>query len=185
MRSQYSKVHEGFFKEFKKIRDEAQALDHTALTMVNHVAPIYNHIASHGYKADIHYSPLREAICNYCTGKHVADWKAPPDELSWSSSPSPSLLPSPRPQKPLRKSNAMKKQRLQFRLSFSNRNQRKNRPNLKALHHRQGADKLPLYDGDGAESHKMHLMRTSWPCVLCQSNSLSEGHQGRRRLFRV
>jgi hypothetical protein len=93
---QYSKDHEDFFKEFNKLRDDGQALNVTVVTMVNHVAPIYNHIALHGYKAHIHYLPLKEAVVNFCESKPVADWKAPPDELSRSSL-SPSPPPSPRP----------------------------------------------------------------------------------------
>ena len=103
--SQYSEVHESFLKEFKKIRDEGQALNVTAVTMVNHVTPIYNHIALQGYKADIHYLPLKEAVANYCEGKPVADWKAPSVELNRSSSSSPSPSPSP-VKEPPRKGNA-------------------------------------------------------------------------------
>ena len=60
----YREVHKDFFKEFNKLRDEAQAMDVTKVTMLNHVAPIYDHIASQGYTALIHYQPLREAVAN-------------------------------------------------------------------------------------------------------------------------
>jgi hypothetical protein len=102
--SQYSEFHEGLFKEFRKIQDEAQAFDLTEVTMFDHVAPVYNHVTSQGYKAHIHYPPLKVAVSNYCSSKPVVDWKGPPDELSRSSSPSPSLPPSPQPQEPPRKS---------------------------------------------------------------------------------
>ena len=77
--------------------------------MVDHVTPIYNHIALQGYKAHIHYLPLKKAVANFCEGKPVADWKAPPDELS-SSSPSPPPSPPPKVnEEPPRKSGSTKK----------------------------------------------------------------------------
>jgi hypothetical protein len=94
--SHYSEVHEDFIKEFKKIRDEGKALNVTQVTMVDHVAPIYSHVALHGYNAHIHYLPLKLAVSNFCESKPVADWKPPPDESNQSSS-SPSPSPSPRP----------------------------------------------------------------------------------------
>jgi hypothetical protein len=106
----YSVAHEEFYREFIKIRDDTQALNISAVTMVNHVAPIYNNIASQGYKAHIHFPPLKEAVANYCEGKPVIDWKAPP-EFRLSPSPSSSSLPSSPPvverkEEPPRKSNA-------------------------------------------------------------------------------
>ena len=70
--------------------------------MVDYVAPIYDHIASQGsgYKPHIHRQPLKIAICNFCKGKPVPDWEAPPDQFSPSRSPSPVPLPLPRPQLP-------------------------------------------------------------------------------------
>jgi hypothetical protein len=94
----YNERHKEFFEEFKNLRDEAKAMDLTKVTMVNHVAPIYDHIASQGYTGQIHYQPLREAVANFCEGRAVADWKGPPDQMS--PSPSPVLPPSPRPQSP-------------------------------------------------------------------------------------
>jgi len=94
----YNAVHGDFFKEFNKIRDEAQALGIAKVTMVDHVAPIYDHTASQGYNAHIHYKPLREAVSNFCESRPVADWRAPPDQFSRSSSPV--LPPSPRMQNP-------------------------------------------------------------------------------------
>lgn len=44
----YSLVHEQLFKEFKKLRDEVQTLHINKLSMVDYVAPIYDHIASQG-----------------------------------------------------------------------------------------------------------------------------------------
>jgi len=93
----YSEGHTEFFKEFNKLRDEAHTLEIANVTMVNHVAPIYDHIASQTYTAHIHYKPLKNAVINYCTGKPVADWKGPPDQHS--RSPSPRIPPS-RPQSP-------------------------------------------------------------------------------------
>ena len=94
----YSLVHEQLFKEFEKLRDETQTLHINKLSMVDYVASIYDHIASQGsgYKPHIHRQPLRIAICNYCEGKPVPDWKAPADQFS--RSPTPVLLPSPQPQ---------------------------------------------------------------------------------------
>ena len=93
----YSKAHEGFFKDYVKLRDEAQALKprtSTNLTMFDYVAPVYNHVDSQGYTAQIHYQPLREAVSNYCEGKPVPSWTPPPDQLS--RPPSQELLsPSP------------------------------------------------------------------------------------------
>ena len=57
--SSYGEVHEEIFQEFKKISNEGQALGVTT-AMVDHVTPIYNHIALQGYKAHIHYLPLKK-----------------------------------------------------------------------------------------------------------------------------
>lgn len=91
----YREGHEKFFKEFNELRDEAQAMDITTVTMANHVAPIYDHIASQTYTTHIHYKPLITAVANYCNGKPVADWKGPPDQYSRSPSPH---VPASRPQ---------------------------------------------------------------------------------------
>lgn len=89
----YSNVHDEIFKEFKKLRDEAKALGTTKVSMLNHVSPIYNHMASQGYQAKIHYLPLREAVANYCENRPAVDWKGPPDHFNRSPSP-PALKPS-------------------------------------------------------------------------------------------
>jgi hypothetical protein len=105
--SKYKEVHEMFFKEFNDLRDEVQASSYNKVTMVNHVLPIYDHIASQGYSAHIHYKPLIDAVTNFCEGKPVAAWKAPPDQFSRSSSPL--LPPSPRPQSPKAEESSKKK----------------------------------------------------------------------------
>jgi len=68
------------------------------MTLVNHVAPIYDHIASQGYNAQTHFLPLRDAVTNFCEGKPVSPWKGPPDQFS--RSPSPHLSASSRPPSP-------------------------------------------------------------------------------------
>ena len=92
----YSQDHEDFFKEFQKLRDVAEGLASTNVTMLDHVAPIYNHIASHGYDPLIHYPPLEKAVINYCEDNSVADWKGPSDQ-SRSPSPAPDASPPPNP----------------------------------------------------------------------------------------
>ncbi|KAF8809992.1 hypothetical protein BYT27DRAFT_7092814 [Phlegmacium glaucopus] len=92
--STYAPGHDQFFKEFDSLRDVAQANKSTKITLLNHVAPIYNHIASQGYQAHIHYKPLKEAVFNFCNKKPVAEWIGPPDQHS--RSPSPTLPPPPK-----------------------------------------------------------------------------------------
>ena len=82
----YSDHHDGLYKEFNELRDENRG-NSAWMSLINHVAPIYDHIASQGYKAQIHYKPLREAVNNYCEGKSVFHWKGPPDQFSRSPSP--------------------------------------------------------------------------------------------------
>ena len=82
---EYFEKHDFFKKEFHKLRDEASGSEN--VSMLDHVAPIYNHITSHGYKASVHFPPLTVAITNFCKGLPVVDWKAPPDQLSRSPSP--------------------------------------------------------------------------------------------------
>jgi hypothetical protein len=97
----YNEGHENFFNEFKKLRDEGRAMNLTTwmMTLIDHVAPIYDHVASKGYNSCIHYNPLREAATNFSQGKPVVDWKGPPDPIS--RSPTPILQPSsPHPQSP-------------------------------------------------------------------------------------
>ena len=89
----YNERHKDFFEEFKKLRDEAKAKDFTKVTMVNHVAPVYDHIASQGYTGQTHYQPLREAVANFCEGRPVANWKGPPDQNSRTPSPVLPALP--------------------------------------------------------------------------------------------
>jgi hypothetical protein len=93
----YNDFHETFFKEFNSLRDEAQDFLSSKVTMMSHVAPIYDHIASQGYTAHIHFKPLFDAVANFCEGRPVAAWKGPPDRFSRSSSPLPA---SPQPQSP-------------------------------------------------------------------------------------
>jgi hypothetical protein len=88
----YSSEHEVFFKEFEKLRNVAEGRASTKVTMLDHVAPIYNHITSHGYDSHIHDSPLEKAVINYCEHKPVADWKGPSIQ-----SRSPSLVPDASP----------------------------------------------------------------------------------------
>jgi hypothetical protein len=88
----YRDGHEELFKGFDKLRDEAKASGTTKVSMLDHVAPIYNHIASQDYQAKVHYLPLREAVANFCENRPVANWKAPPDQFSRSPSPSLSSL---------------------------------------------------------------------------------------------
>jgi hypothetical protein len=82
----YKEEHEDLFKEFKELSDAAQGRDSVYMTpsMLNHVAPIYNHITTQGYQAHIHYEPLKESVCNFCQQKPVTDWKGPPDQFSRS-----------------------------------------------------------------------------------------------------
>ena len=89
----YRDFHDSLFKEYKTLRNEAQSLDTTTTTVtaIDHVAPVYDHIASQGYITHIHYSPLVQAVINFCEEKPVAAWKGPP-ELSRSSSPHPANL---------------------------------------------------------------------------------------------
>jgi len=94
----YQDVHEEIFEEFKTLRNEAKAFNITTVCMVDHVAPIYDHIASHGYLPHVHQEPLIGAVNNFCMGKPVAYWKAPFDQLS--RSPSPIHPPSPQSKKP-------------------------------------------------------------------------------------
>ena len=81
----YRDAHEDVFREFERLRDAVQ--DRDTNSMLNHAAPIYNHIASQGYQEHIHYEPLLDAVSNYCNKMPVAYWKGPPDQFSRSSSP--------------------------------------------------------------------------------------------------
>jgi hypothetical protein len=91
----YREVHEDFFKEFNNLRDEGQGITTWVMTLINHVAPIYDHIASQSYTSHIHYKPLRDAVTNFCEGKPVTDWKGPADQFSRTPSPHlPSRPPS-------------------------------------------------------------------------------------------
>jgi hypothetical protein len=105
----YGEVHEVLFRDFNKLRDEGQAFDDiiTKVTIINHIAPIYDHIASQGYNTRIHYHPLKLAVTNFCKGKPVDDWKAPPDQES--PSPSPRLPPSPLPPTRIKVSQSKKR----------------------------------------------------------------------------
>jgi hypothetical protein len=96
---EYSKLHKGFLEEFQKLRDEARDLDIAKVTMIDHAAPIYDHVASQGYKVHVHFAPLREAVSNFCANKPVNDWKGPRDQPSRTPSPllPPSPLPKPKP----------------------------------------------------------------------------------------
>jgi hypothetical protein len=85
----YEARHDQFFKEFDELRDAAKVSGSTKVSMLNHVAPIYNHLASQGYQPGIHFAPLQQAVYNYCQSKPVADWTGPPDQ--WSRSPSPTV----------------------------------------------------------------------------------------------
>ncbi|KAF8816190.1 hypothetical protein BYT27DRAFT_7248499 [Phlegmacium glaucopus] len=102
--STYALGHDQFFKEFDSLRDVAQANKSTKITLLNHVAPIYNHTASQGYQPHIHYKPLKEAVFNFCNKMPVAEWIGPPDQHSQSPSPTlaalPKALPLPKPPPP-------------------------------------------------------------------------------------
>ena len=180
----YSKAHEGFFKDYVKLRDEAQVLKprtSTNLTMFDYVAPVYNHVDSQGYTAQIHYQPLREAVSNYCEGKPVPSWTPPPGQLS--RPPSQELL-SPSPGSRRRRKEGLprmipsnapnadgKKKEEEGRVGQTTESQGK------APHLRRGRGKVPprrRWNGD--ESYKMHLMRKTWPCVPCQPKSHQEGY---------
>lgn len=100
----YREGHEDFFKEFKKLSEAAQGRDR--VSMLNHIAPIYNHIASQGYQAHIHHLPLKEAVCNFCERKPVADWKGPPNQFSRSDR-NDSDVESAKPRMPLPCTNRM------------------------------------------------------------------------------
>ena len=94
----YREVHEDFLKEYNYLREDGQGITTWRMTLVSHVAPIYDHIASQSYNSHIHYQPLRNAVVNFCEGKPVFDWKGPP--VQFRQTPSPLLPPSPRPQSP-------------------------------------------------------------------------------------
>jgi transcription termination factor NusB len=91
-KTDYSKDHTGILEEFQKLRDEARDLDITKVSMINHAAPIYDHVASQGYKDHVHFEPLRKAVSNFCAKRPVNDWKGPPDQHS--RTPSPLIPPS-------------------------------------------------------------------------------------------
>ena len=97
----YRAVHEDFFKEFNNLRDEGR--DTWVMTLINYVAPIYDHIASQGYNAEIHYRPLKDAVTNFCEGRPGSPWEGPPDQISRTPSP---CLPSSPPAGPSRKTHA-------------------------------------------------------------------------------
>lgn len=100
--STYALGHDQFFKEFDSLREAAQANKSTKITLLNHVAPIYNHIASQGYQPNIHYKPLKDAVFNFCNKMPVAEWTGPPDQFSRSPSPNLAVLaptlPNPLPE---------------------------------------------------------------------------------------
>lgn len=139
----YEQVHDDFFNEFIKLRDVDQGVESTKVTMLNHVAPIYNHIASQGYQAHIHYLPLREAVANYCENKPVADW-SPPDEASRSPSPHPTM-PIPSNSGPSKKKGKTKAQ-----ISDEDRDESEGETKLKPL---------PPTDGMGVHQTKCTLCR--------------------------
>lgn len=99
--STYGSQHDRLFKEFDRLRDviklagDPRLQDHRCL--IFHVAPIYNHTASQGYQADIHYQPLSQAVSQWCLKQPVKPWKAPPDQYSPSASPKIPPRPTPRP----------------------------------------------------------------------------------------
>ncbi|KAF8798750.1 hypothetical protein BYT27DRAFT_7264614 [Phlegmacium glaucopus] len=90
----YAPDHQDFFDEFNRLHDTSEGSQSTKTTMLDHVAPIYDHVASQGYQPDIHYQPLKVAVSNFCTNKPVTKWVGPADQ--WSRSPSPTLN-SPKP----------------------------------------------------------------------------------------
>ncbi|KAF8799922.1 hypothetical protein BYT27DRAFT_7217436 [Phlegmacium glaucopus] len=104
--------HDQFFKEFDSLHDVAQANKSTKITLLNHVALIYNHTASQGYQPHIYYKPLKEAVFNFCNKMPIAKWIGPPDQHSQSPSPTlaalPKALPLPRPPLPRPKINSPK-----------------------------------------------------------------------------
>ena len=85
--SQYALAHDELFKEFDRLCEAAQSTGNNKVTMINHVAPIYNHLASQGYQPKVHYVPLKTAVFNFCQRKPVADWIGPPDQFSRSPTP--------------------------------------------------------------------------------------------------
>ncbi|KAF8816822.1 hypothetical protein BYT27DRAFT_7206963 [Phlegmacium glaucopus] len=94
----YAPDHQDFFDEFNRLCDTSEGSQSMKTTMLDHVALIYDHVASQGYQPDIHYQPLKDAVSNFCTNKPVTKWIGPPNQ--WSRSPSPtlnSLKPMPMP----------------------------------------------------------------------------------------
>ncbi|KAF8811431.1 hypothetical protein BYT27DRAFT_7208554 [Phlegmacium glaucopus] len=85
----YALVHQDLFDEFDRLCDATEGIQSTRITMLDHVAPIYNHVASQGYQPNVHYQPLKDAVFNFCNNKPVTEWVGPPDQ--WSRSPSPTL----------------------------------------------------------------------------------------------
>jgi hypothetical protein len=95
--TKYNECHDDLFEEYKKLHGEATALGNNTYSMVNHAAPVYEHIASHGYKSHIHRKALIAAVGNFCENRPVVQWEGPPDQFSRSPSsrrsPSPPLQP--------------------------------------------------------------------------------------------
>jgi len=97
--SNYAGGHQSFFEEFDRLRDASKGRGDTKVTLIDHVSPIYNHVASQGYQPNIHFGPLQAAVFNWCKGGAVVHWQAPPDQFS--RTPSPTLAsPAPAPPKP-------------------------------------------------------------------------------------
>ncbi|KAF8800753.1 hypothetical protein BYT27DRAFT_7216767 [Phlegmacium glaucopus] len=90
----YAPDHQNLFDKFNRLCDASEGSQSMKTTMLDHVAPIYNHVASQGYQPDIHYQPLKDAVSNFCTNKPVTKWVGPADQWSWSPSPT---LNSPKP----------------------------------------------------------------------------------------
>lgn len=163
---EYKKLHKGFLDEFQKLRDEARDLDVNKVTMINHAAPIYDHIASQGYEVDVHYAPLREAVSNFCANKPVNNWKGPPDQRSRTSSP---FLPSsPPPPPPPRKNRAVIPAMVASGPSGLNKRKTKDEP-VRTEHDEDGsgkprkaADSLPSTEG---------MEQNPTKCSLCDSRN--------------
>ena len=95
--STYAGGHQGFFEEFDRLRDASKARGDTTVTLIDHVSPIYNHVASQGYQPNIHFGPLQAAVYNWCKRGDLVHWQAPPDQPSRTPTPT---LASPKPAPP-------------------------------------------------------------------------------------